>query len=178
MRASTSLVLVVLVGAYACAEDPAAAGPGDTRESIVIAAVEEFQTTGFARISGEPRPSQHATDNVVIWVSDGAASAYADIDPASTDATAPPFPEGTIIVKEHFQGGAASGEVFVMAKREPGYNPAAGDWWWGSRVADGHFTTRGRVSFCIDCHRGNNLARTDWVKGVQGDNRAPGFGLR
>ncbi len=71
-----------------------------------------------------------------------------------------PFPVGTVIVKEAFasQGckPGAPGAVFVMEKREKGYDPKANDWHWVRYNPGGALWGQGKsgslVDFCPACH--------------------------
>jgi len=68
----------------------------------------------------------------------------------------PRFPQGTMIVKEkHPSENSSSPELLTaMRKREPGYDPAGGDWEY--MVLDGsaaRVLEQGRLSRCQACHR-------------------------
>ena len=66
------------------------------------------------------------------------------------------LPVGTTIVKEKRTDKLALGppnEYGAMIKREPGYDPAHGDWEYLYVVLSPEKTvTRGRLESCIDCH--------------------------
>ncbi|MBL8739450.1 MAG: cytochrome P460 family protein, partial [Myxococcales bacterium] len=99
-------------------------------------------------------------------------AAYKAIDPDSADATADPFPEGAMIVKQNLDAaGEPTGAATVMAKQAAGFNPDAGDWYWGRFEEDGSLAQGGVVDFCIDCHASNGLSATDWVNGVPPGNQ-------
>jgi hypothetical protein len=141
-------------------------------ESDVTDALTMFEQEGFVRMSKAPSSSQHAlADAVVIWVHEDSATTYRGIDPDDPNATAT-FDEGTIIVKQNIAAnGEPDGSGTVMAKFPRGFNPEAGDWWWGRFDEKRKLVEDGVVQYCIDCHVGNDLARTDYVKGVPSTNQ-------
>ncbi|HEU4510107.1 MAG TPA: cytochrome P460 family protein [Pyrinomonadaceae bacterium] len=66
------------------------------------------------------------------------------------------YPQGSIIVKEKLSSkDSATPELLTaMIKREPGFNPASGDWEW--MVVDGSGTSvlaRGKLTNCQECHQ-------------------------
>jgi cytochrome P460 len=72
-------------------------------------------------------------------------------------AMAAPMPVGTTIVKEKHNDLVANGppaEFGAMIKREPGYDPAHGDWEYLYVTSTPEKqVTRGRLQSCIDCHK-------------------------
>jgi Cytochrome P460 len=148
--------------------------PGFSEEDVVTAFA-SFTTEGFTRITDGTSPTQHGVaDSVAIWVSTAAVDQYLDIDPSDEADTTPPFPEGTIIVKQNYDaGGDATGAATVLAKMEAGFAPDTGDWWWGRFGEDGALAESGVIGYCVSCHEGNGLPRTDWVQGVAADDRLP-----
>ena len=65
------------------------------------------------------------------------------------------YPQGSVIVKEKLdhKDSATPELLTAMIKREPGYNPASGDWEW--MVLDGSGTSvlaRGKLTNCQGCH--------------------------
>jgi hypothetical protein len=150
-----------------------AGGAAGFGEADVVEAVATFRDAGFARITDMPTTTQHGlAPRAVVWVSNEAADAYRAIDPADLEATAPPFPVGTIVIKEsRTEAGEPDGSSTVMAKLDAGFNSDAGDWWWGRFDTDGALADSGVLGFCIDCHQGNDFADTDYVGGVALDNR-------
>lgn len=159
--------------------DTGAGGAGGsgapTEEMSVVSAFGQFQKVGFTRITKDPVPSQHAlSPKVVVWVNDAAAAAYRAIDPANLTATAGPFPVGTIIIKQGIGAdGNPDGNATVAAKFKAGFNPTAADWWWGRFDPKGALAEKGPIQYCIDCHKGNGLDRTDWMKGTASTNQMP-----
>ena len=70
-----------------------------------------------------------------------------------------PVPVGTVVVKEKYDldtpESAEPAAVAAMTKREPGYDPAHGDWEYAfEEHAPGESprVSRGRIDSCIDCH--------------------------
>lgn len=84
------------------------------------------------------------------------ASNYAEFEKLGT------LPVGAVIAKDSFTvtegGDVMTGPIFLMEKREAGFNPAAGDWLFMMIRPDGSVagTTGGpgaeNVTFCGDCH--------------------------
>lgn len=69
----------------------------------------------------------------------------------------PPFPEGTIIVKDTFYI-TKSGDrgrrwnITVMRKREAGYDPDNGDWEYVTAGPGKGVRYQGKMPLCIECH--------------------------
>ena len=66
-------------------------------------------------------------------------------------------PVGTVLVKEHFErsnggGGERPSGLFVMSKRDAGYDAANGDWRWTVIGARGEILKDGKIESCIQCH--------------------------
>lgn len=201
MRSVVGLVPVLLFALTACGDDSGggggSGGDGSTSgastttastattsatgggagfgEDDVVEAFATFSTEGFTRITDGTLPTQHQiADSVAIWVRDAAVPQYLEIDPTDPEDTTTPFPEGTIIVKQNYdEAGDATGAATVLAKMAPGFAPESGDWWWGRFGADGELAESGVIGYCVSCHEGNGLPRTDWVKGVAAESRLP-----
>lgn len=202
MRAFSFLAVVLLPAAVACGDDETsgsgggdgattgsqastssaastgsqgAGGDAGFTEGDVVEAFATFSTEGFTRITDGTSPTQHGVaDSVAIWVSSAAVDQYLDIDPSDEADTTLPFPEGTIIVKQNYDAvGAATGAATVLAKMEAGFAPETGDWWWGRFGEDGSLAESGVIGYCVSCHEGNGLPRTDWVQGVTEEDRLP-----
>lgn len=91
----------------------------------------------------------------IVFSVDGTHGQYVQIwanDVAMGDLAA--LPVGSIVVKEGYSDEAGDGlkAITVMERREAGYDPDNGDWFWGRYGADGSPTHAGRVGFCSDCH--------------------------
>ncbi len=73
-----------------------------------------------------------------------------------------PFPEGAIIVKDSFavteSGGVMSGPMFLIEKKENGFNPSSKDWLFmmikpsGEVVGITNGVGASKVRFCAECH--------------------------
>ena len=174
------IVSVVGVLSASCAtgdgDTDGGAGDGfDAAETAVIAAVAGFDSAGFTKINTEVYSTAHgASTHANVWVSNEHAGLYKELDPSQTESTHAPFPEGMTVIKEQVNAdGSSADSLLVMSKFAEGYNPDDNDWWWGL------FTNQttpsndvGVVSFCIDCHVGSDLVRTDYMLGVEADNQA------
>ena len=79
----------------------------------------------------------------------------------------PPFPVGTVLVKEKFDNPKGTGTpelLTAMVKREKGYNPACYDWEF--LVLDGkaeRVLERGKLARCQSCHVLTQYKKTDGV---------------
>jgi Cytochrome P460 len=76
-----------------------------------------------------------------------------------------PMPLGTVVVKEKHRALNTEDhpvdEYAVMVKREAGYDPANGDWEYRYVERAEKKVERGRLAYCIDCHR--NVAAQDYL---------------
>jgi hypothetical protein len=67
-----------------------------------------------------------------------------------------PFPQGSVIIKEKRERGPEPGAPLLytlMIKREPGYNPPAGDWEFAVASGEnGRIQARGKIENCTTCH--------------------------
>lgn len=119
----------------------------------------EYQTSSsfFTRTS-QPAASGSVHGKVRIWYS----SNIKDVPVSGPIAV----PEGTVAVKEEYDG---SNHVFVkvvMIKRPAGYDPANHDWYYEARNPDNTIATNptpGKPSLCINCHRDGST--TDFLRG-------------
>ncbi|HSU40522.1 MAG TPA: cytochrome P460 family protein, partial [Polyangiaceae bacterium] len=91
------------------------------------------------------------------WIDPGAAAVFAA-------ASSGPFPVGATIVKEKLvleSGGYVLHALGLMLKREPGFDPAHGDWQFGYwNAADGMIAGAAENAHCGNCHAGSS---TDFV---------------
>lgn len=71
---------------------------------------------------------------------------------ATIRSAAKSFAAGAVIVKEKLAGDGTVSGVGGMIKRQPGYDPANGDWEYFYYGGPGEFST-GRIESCIACHR-------------------------
>ncbi len=101
-------------------------------------------------------------------------SEYEDCDIEEDEDCETPFktyPVGTIVLKENFA--LANGvptaplTVTLMRKRDPGYDPEAGDWEYVQYDPQGHLVLQGNTqnpavkAACSECHE--NLASRDFI---------------
>lgn len=91
------------------------------------------------------------------WLDPGAAAVFAG-------ASSGPFPVGATIVKEKLvleSGGYILHALGLMLKREPGFDPAHGDWQFGYwNATDGMIAGAAENAHCGNCHAGSS---TDFV---------------
>lgn len=73
--------------------------------------------------------------------------AYAAIEKKATH-----MPAGAIIVKENYAEDKKTLVAVTPMAKVPGYDPAAGDWFWAEYGPTGQVMASGRVQACIDCH--------------------------
>lgn len=109
----------------------------------------------------------------VLVSTEGVASFRADI---------PPYPEGTIILKQKFASADAEKPDFYtgMLKREKGYNPKVGDWEFFTLSGDAKaITARGRINDCMDCHgqhpKSDFVMKDSYSWSMRGEKEPPGL---
>lgn len=158
-------IVLVTLALGACASDELDAGAIEAR-------LDGFDTSGeFTLINAAPMESQHAAETVNVWVSGEGLDLYRGVDPSDETDTVDAFPEATMIVKEMLDDTGARVAFTVMVKGAKGGEPETAGWWWGVFGAEGDLQQGGSIDFCIDCHERRGLERTDWVRGVDLDNR-------
>jgi hypothetical protein len=111
---------------------------------------------GFVQVRACRAPGEHsALGGFTVWVDPESHQAFEELwadPPRRTE-----LPGQTVIVKETYQGPeCASGDVFgwLAMKKEPGFDPDHGDWYWQEVTRAGEVRTDGRESGCTSCHRG------------------------
>lgn len=76
------------------------------------------------------------------------------VTPSAKDAVFSPVskiaPGTALVMYESPRGKAENGPTLMMEKREPGFDPAHGDWRYV--VADGQSVQDGALSLCARCH--------------------------
>ncbi len=80
---------------------------------------------------------------VTVYVSDNALPA------AETGEET--MPDGTMVVKEGFNGDEELTGIYLMYKVE-GYDPENNDWFWAAYSPEGNINAEGKVDGCINCH--------------------------
>jgi hypothetical protein len=79
---------------------------------------------------------------------------------AAKEAEHMPMPHGAILVIEDYDKDKVTLKSVTFMYKVTGYNPAEGDWYWGSYGPDGRVLDSGKVESCIECHR--TQYRHDW----------------
>jgi hypothetical protein len=116
------------------------------------------QVTPFA-------PSDHGTGDLegCVLVNEAASA-------SGSPGQVEPFGVGAVLVLEHRVPGASTASVMLLAmrKREPGYNPAGGDWEYGVADSGGTFSQRGPLFACGRCHaeatRSHVFSAARWLR--------------
>jgi hypothetical protein len=155
----------LLMFAVACSGAPSTKTKSNDPESDFGALEVGADYDTYTRLTSKPFLSlDHGNRWVHVYVNDVGYDAY------NSSAA---IPVGTIVVKTSFadRNGAPSdieGPIYVMEKREPGYAPEDGDWWYAIRWAKpddpelgGPIYWRGkspRVDYCADCHNSYDRA--------------------
>lgn len=145
--------------------------PGAVDEAMIVEKVMAFDQGDYTKVNLDPLTTEHAADEVDIWVPNALVADYKSIDPADYSAANVSFAQGTLLIKQHFAAGSPDGWT-AMWKAAAGYNAEAGDWWWGRIATDGTIVVSGVVDSCIGCHSpaGENA---DWVRGIPASEQAP-----
>jgi hypothetical protein len=111
--------------------------------------MEPLPAMSCIRIAGRQEGSPHLNKYISVYV-----------NPVGRDAMMsqrePKFPEGSMIVKEKFDGADAKKPEMLtaMIKRSKGFNPESGDWEYF--VLDGaasQIDERGKLERCSTCHQ-------------------------
>lgn len=63
-----------------------------------------------------------------------------------------PMPYGAIIVKENYGKDKRTLMAVTPMYKVRGYNPGAGDWFWGKYGPEGKVMAAGKPKGCIECH--------------------------
>ena len=72
-----------------------------------------------------------------------------------------PMPYGAILVKENYGKDKRTLMAVTPMYKVKGYDPEAGDWFWGKYGPDGKIMASGKVKGCINCH---GVQKTkDWI---------------
>jgi hypothetical protein len=106
--------------------------------------------TRFAKLNQARFPSQgHLVDR--FWVDLYANDAGRAIYDGKTGEAA----VGAMLVKDSFEHrveGETQGPIFVMEKKEKGFDPGGGDWRWLVVTASGVVAGEGKLAQCAGCH--------------------------
>jgi hypothetical protein len=66
-----------------------------------------------------------------------------------------PLPQGSVVVAEQHGGDPSCGSIngyYLMAKEQPGYFSAGGDWHWQRLDVNQRIVEDGRLQTCASCH--------------------------
>lgn len=152
--------------------EPAAS---DEPQIRTLLAQHGFQSDGFVQVNRAPYDSNlEPGHKVTMFVSADAADAYLALSP-DEDKAGPPFPVGGIVVRAASTPDGQLAALTVMVKRELGYFPESGDFFFG--VTDVHGTPQnddhgplwGALTECGQCHA--TRAKAGFLFGVAPENR-------
>jgi hypothetical protein len=139
-----------IIPAHETAEEP--------RVQLVLSQ-HSFQGAGFSRVGRAAFDSVlEPAKKVTMFVSREAAAAYAAVRPEEASAAGPSFPVGGVIVRYVTDPAGAPTGLTVMVKREPGYYPESGDFFFGVTDLEGvpvegeDGVEWGRLASCGSCH--------------------------
>jgi hypothetical protein len=134
-----------------------------------------FQSSGFVQVNRAPYVSNLDPEHdVTMFVSADAADAYTALTPEN-DTPGPPFPVGGIVVRVASDPDGALAALTVMVKREAGYFPESGDFFFGvtdvsgTPESDEHGPLWGALGECGQCHA--TRAKAGFLFGVAPSNR-------
>lgn len=115
---------------------------------------DDYKTT-FTKVTERAQSNDHQGMMVEVWVN--------DIAKATWDAGSGTYPEGSILVKEHYADDASTDVMAwtTMEKLNAGYAPDTGDWYWEKVMGDGTVEMEGTPAMCTGCHSAAKTA--DWV---------------
>jgi hypothetical protein len=158
-----------------CLETTIASPPLDVQLESML---EEraFESSGFLQISRSAYASTLEPGNdVTVYVSRDAALAYEAVTPDAATSLGPQFPVGGILVRAVSDASGQPLRLTLMVKREPGYFPEAGDFFFAATDLagralsgpDGH--EWGALSSCGSCH--HMRAGAGFMFGVAERNR-------
>jgi hypothetical protein len=118
-----------------------------------------FQATGYVQVGRAGFDSTlEPNANVTMFVSQSAAAAYAAVSPESETTSGPSFPVGGVIVRYPTDAANHPTGLTVMVKREVGYFPEAGDFFFGVTDLQGNPVNGedgvewGALPSCGSCH--------------------------
>jgi hypothetical protein len=171
------VVIVTLFSAGCLSQIIPEHAPAEEPEVQQMLAQKSFESGGgFTRVGKVGFASTLEPGKLVtMFVSSDAAAAYAAVSP-DVDATAgPAFPVGGTIVRAVADERGTPVGFAVMVKREPGYFPEAGDFFFGVTDLDGNPQPGedglewGALPSCGTCH--HTRAAAGYLFGVPKESR-------
>jgi hypothetical protein len=178
---NTAAMLRCLLG-LACAfaigcMPPATKVVNDEQQLLGALATGEFRGWGWIQMNETPYQSTLDTSvNVTMFVSSDAAAAYTGVAPDQPTSMGPEFPVGGTVVRQVSNAKGVVTLLTVMVKRERGYFPAVGDFFFGvadptgAPVADKSGAQQwGPLTECATCHEGR--ASAGFLFGVEPSDR-------
>ncbi len=125
-------------------ETPAAA-PAEMTDAELETLAGNYVNT-LKAINGELEPSNIHGSRVKTFLDPEAFEAY--------ESKSFPYANDTVSIKEsHNSPTGPIGRLYVMKKIE-GYDPGNGDWFYGVMSPEGVASQKGKIQFCINCHKG------------------------
>lgn len=151
--------------------------PAEEPQVQAMLAQKTFETGAFTRVGRQGFASTlEPGKRVTMFVSSAAAAAYAAVSPDEDATSGPPFPVGGTIVRAVSDANGTPAGYAVMIKREPGFFPEAGDFFFGVTDLDGNPQPGddglewGALKSCGDCH--HTRANAGYLFGVPKDARS------
>jgi hypothetical protein len=115
-----------------------------------------FRQAGYSEVRACRAPGEHsALGAFTVWIDNDSRAAF---DALWEDREAE-MPAGAIVVKEIYAGTScdeADALLWVVMRKEAGFDPDNGDWRWQEIDRDRRVTSDGSVATCIECHRGRS----------------------
>jgi hypothetical protein len=149
----------------ACTLPPVTNVVDDEKQLLGALATGGYRGWGWVQMNTTPFQSQLAPSaHVTMYVSTDAAAAYEAVTPDNPATTGPEFPVGGVIVREASDASGAVTLLTAMVKREAGYFPAVGDFFFGVSDPSGNPVTEegalmwGKLDECASCHEGRAAA--------------------
>jgi len=161
-RRSVDVALAVCAAAIpsACTSSSSPAGGPVVDDAAFMLSVQTYRDSGdFAEITDKGYPSAVASGAAIrVWLSAFAATPYRVVDP-DVAGSGVRLPEGSLIIREVYDGAGALKKLTLMGKGARGYNPAVGDYWFGVTAPDGTPQVEngaeltGKLEQCFGCHQ-------------------------
>jgi hypothetical protein len=150
--------------------------PAEEPQVQTMLADKTYQTSAYTHLGHDFASTLEPGKMVTMFVSSSAVAAYAAVSPDSDTTTGPAFPVGGVIVRAVVDAHSNAVGYAVMVKREKGFFPESGDFFFGVTDLDGFPQAGedgvewGAMKSCGDCHR--TRAAAGYLFGVPKDSRA------